>query len=124
MRPPGVVGLYVRKAATTVQARQAGEDRWTGGERQRNGGALTGEPIHRSEDFRFLKGAGRFIDDLKREGMLHAVVLRSSVAHGRIRGIDTKAARAMPGVHAVVTAAEIEEVPLIPLRLANLPEFK
>ena len=56
--------------------------------------------------------------------MLHAVVLRSPVAHGRIRGIDASAARAMPGVHAVVTAADIGDVPVIPLRLANLPEFK
>src|SRR6185369_6916286 len=65
-----------------------------------------------------------FIDDLKRDGMLYAVVLRSAVAHGRIRSIDTKAARVMPGVHAVMTAADIGEVPVIPLRLANLPEFK
>ena len=85
---------------------------------------LIGEPVHRAEDFRFLRGAGAFIDDLKRDGMLHAVVLRSPVAHGRIRSIDTSAARAMPGVHAVMTAADIGEVPLIPLRLANLPEFK
>ncbi len=55
-----------------------------------------------------------FIDDLKRDGMLHAVVLRSSVAHGRIRSIDTSAARAMPGVHAVITAADIETVPIHP----------
>jgi len=90
---------------------------------------LIGEPVHRAEDFRFLRGAGAFIDDLKRDGMLHAVVLRSSVAHGRIRGIDASAARAMPGVHAVMTAADIGQacsgqVPVIPLRLANLPEFK
>src|ERR1043166_1997731 len=85
---------------------------------------LIGEPVHRAEDFRFLRGAGAFIDDLKRDGMLHAVVLRSPVAHGRIRTIDTSAARAMPGVHAVMTAADIGEVPLIPPRLANLPEFK
>ena len=38
---------------------------------------LIGESVHRAEDFRFLKGAGRFVDDLKRDGMLHAVVLRS-----------------------------------------------
>ncbi len=68
---------------------------------------LIGESVHRAEDFRFLKGAGRFVDDLQREGMLHAVVLRSPVAHGRIRKIDASAARAMPGVHAVMTAAEI-----------------
>ena len=85
---------------------------------------LIGESVHRAEDFRFLKGAGSFVDDLKREGMLHAALLRSSVAHGRIRGIDARAARAMPGVHAVVTAQEIGDVPVIPLRLANLPEFK
>jgi aerobic carbon-monoxide dehydrogenase large subunit len=85
---------------------------------------LIGEPVHRAEDFRFLRGAGSFIDDLKREGMLHAVVLRSPVAHGRIRSIDASAARAMSGVHAVMTAADIGEVPTIPLRLANLPEFK
>jgi carbon-monoxide dehydrogenase large subunit len=85
---------------------------------------LIGESVHRAEDFRFLKGAGRFVDDLTREGMLHAVVLRSPVAHGRIRKIDAAAARAMPGVHAVLTAADIGNVPVIPLRLANLPEFK
>src|SRR5215213_2145865 len=85
---------------------------------------LIGESVHRAEDFRFLKGAGSFVDDLKRAGMLHAAVLRSPVAHGRIRGIDARAARALPGVHAVVTHAEIGDVPSIPLRLANLPEFK
>src|SRR4051794_6750833 len=85
---------------------------------------LIGESVHRAEDFRFLKGAGSFVDDLKREGMLHAAVLRSPVAHGRIRGIDARAARALPGVLAVVTAKEIGDVPVIPLRLANLPEFK
>src|ERR1051326_133108 len=85
---------------------------------------LIGESVHRAEDFRFLKGTGSFVDDLRREGMLHAAVLRSPVAHGRIRGIDARAARAVPGVHAVVTAKEIGAVPVIPLRLANLPEFK
>src|ERR1041384_3016020 len=89
-----------------------------------NATTLIGRSVDRAEDARFLRGAGTFIDDLKRDGMLHAVVLRSSVAHGRIRGIDPSAARAMPGVHAVMTAADIGEVPVIPLRLANLPEFK
>ena len=86
--------------------------------------SLIGQSVDRAEDLRFLKGAGQFVDDLKRAGMLHAVVLRSGVAHGRIRGIDASAARALAGVHAVITAAEIGEVPVIPLRLANLPEFK
>jgi carbon-monoxide dehydrogenase large subunit len=87
--------------------------------------ALIGQPVDRAEDRRFLTGAGRFVDDLKREGMLHAVVLRSGVAHGRIRKVDATAARAIKGVHAVITAEEIgANVPVIPLRLANLPEFK
>src|SRR4030088_798275 len=85
---------------------------------------LIGQPVDRAEDQRFLTGAGTFVDDLKRDGVLHAVVLRSSVAHGRITRIDASAARARKGVRAVITAAEIgETIPLIPLRLANLPEF-
>jgi carbon-monoxide dehydrogenase large subunit len=88
-------------------------------------GSLIGQPVDRAEDPRFLAGTGQFIDDLQRDGMLHAAVLRSGVAHGRIRGIDTAAARRTDGVQAVITAADIgEKVPVIPLRLANLPEFQ
>jgi aerobic carbon-monoxide dehydrogenase large subunit len=85
---------------------------------------LIGQSVDRAEDRRFLTGTGKFVDDLKRDGMLHAVLLRSGVAHGRINRLDTSAARARKGVRAVITAAEIgETIPLIPLRLANLPEF-
>ena len=90
-----------------------------------NAATLIGQSVDRAEDRRFLTGTGKFVDDLARTGMLHAVVLRSGIAHGRIRSLDASAARAMPGVHAVITAAEIgNEIPVIPLRLANLPEFK
>jgi carbon-monoxide dehydrogenase large subunit len=85
---------------------------------------LIGESVHRAEDFRFLKGAGAFVDDLKRDGMLHAVVLRSPVAHGRIARVEVAAARATPGVYAVLTARDIGEVPVIPLRLAPLKGFE
>jgi aerobic carbon-monoxide dehydrogenase large subunit len=86
---------------------------------------LIGQPVDRAEDRRFLTGAGKFVDDLQRPDMLHAVVYRSSIAHGRIKRIDTSAALARPGVHAVITATEIgDTIPVIPLRLANLPEFK
>src|SRR5665213_1648434 len=108
MEPPGV-------GAACMFARRALPFKRHAGRRSMNVRTLIGEPIHRAEDFRFLKGEGRFIDDLKRDGMLHAVVLRSTVAHGRIRRIDAAAARAMPGVHAVMTAAEVGDVPLIPL---------
>jgi carbon-monoxide dehydrogenase large subunit len=85
--------------------------------------SLIGQPIDRAEDRRFLTGSGKFVDDLKRDGMLHAVLLRSAVAHGRIVRIDASRALARTAVHAVITAAEIGNIPVIPLRLANLPEF-
>jgi len=91
---------------------------------QRVRNAFVGSPIERVEDFRFLTGRGQYIDDLVSERMLHAVILRSSVAHGRIRAIDAAAARARPGVHAVITAADIGDVPNIPLRQEPLPALK
>jgi carbon-monoxide dehydrogenase large subunit len=87
--------------------------------------ALVGSPVERLEDLRFLRGQGQFVDDLTRPGLLHAVILRSSVAHGRIRSIDAAAARARPGVHAVITAADMgPEIPTIPLRLDPLPTLR
>jgi aerobic carbon-monoxide dehydrogenase large subunit len=80
-----------------------------------------GSPVERVEDFRFLRGRGEFVADLRREGMLHAAILRSPVAHGRIHNLDGTAARAIPGVRTVITAAEIGAVPRIPLRLLPLP---
>ena len=87
-------------------------------EHKRTTNAFIGSPVERLEDFRFLRGRGQFVDDLARDGLLHAVILRSPVAHGRIRSIDATAALARPAVHAVVTAADIGSVvPTIPLRL-------
>src|ERR1700730_4289765 len=80
-----------------------------------------GSPVERVEDLRFLRGRGEFVSDLRREGMLHAAILRSPIAHGRIRRVDTTAAHAIPGVRAVITAAEIGAVPTIPLRLLPFP---
>jgi len=86
--------------------------------------ALIGSPVERLEDLRFLTGRGQYTDDLHDEKMLHAVFLRSGVGHGRIRSIDVTAARKKPGVHAVITAADIGEVPMIPLHLDPLPSAK
>ncbi|HEY1982893.1 MAG TPA: xanthine dehydrogenase family protein molybdopterin-binding subunit, partial [Xanthobacteraceae bacterium] len=72
----------------------------------------------------FLTGRGQYVDDLVSERMLYAVILRSSVAHGRIRAIDAAAARARPGVHAVITAADIGDISTIPLRQEPLPALK
>jgi carbon-monoxide dehydrogenase large subunit len=85
-------------------------------------GTLSGAPVERVEDERFLTGAGRFTDDVRFEGMGHAAILRSTHAHARIRHIDCTAARALPGVMLVATAADIAQAHKpIPIRLAPLP---
>src|ERR1700710_864887 len=92
---------------------------------QRKPNAFVGNPVERIEDLRFLRGRGQYVDDLTRDGLLHAVILRSSVAHGYIRGIDAKFARTRPGVHAVITAADLgEAIPVIPMRQEPLPALK
>src|SRR5690349_2042704 len=80
-----------------------------------------GSPIERVEDLRFLRGRGEYVADLTRAGMLHAAILRSPVAHARIRAIDPTQALTITGVRAVITAAEIGAVPKIPLRLQSSP---
>ena len=80
-----------------------------------------GSPVERIEDPRFLRGRGQFVGDLRREGMLHAAILRSPVAHGLVAAVDTSAALAIAGVRAVITAKDIGAVPRIPLRLLPLP---
>ena len=80
-----------------------------------------GQEIERTEDFRFLTGRGTFVDDYEPVGLLHAAILRSSVPHGRIVGINAAAALRMPGVHAVICARDIgPTIPRIPIRLAPL----
>jgi carbon-monoxide dehydrogenase large subunit len=87
--------------------------------------AFVGQPIERLEDFRFVRGRGQYVDDLARNDMLHAAILRSAVAHGRIRTIDVSRAQKIPGVHAVITAADLgDAIPLVPMRLQPMPEFE
>jgi aerobic carbon-monoxide dehydrogenase large subunit len=66
-----------------------------------------GQPVPRCEDPVLLRGEGRYADDISLPGQAYAVMVRSHIAHGIIRGIDTAAARAMPGVLAVYTAADL-----------------
>jgi carbon-monoxide dehydrogenase large subunit len=68
----------------------------------------TGASIKRSEDPRILTGAGRYVDDIKLPGMLHAAFVRSPLAHARVLAVDTAAARSLPGVVAVLAGAELE----------------
>ncbi len=55
-----------------------------------------------------MRGEGRYSDDLNRDGQLYGVMVRSRVAHGTLRAIDADAARDMPGVRAVITAADLD----------------
>ncbi len=66
-----------------------------------------GQPVPRSEDPVLLRGEGHYADDVSLPGQAYAVMVRSGHAHGILREIDTAAARAMPGVLAVYTAAEL-----------------
>jgi carbon-monoxide dehydrogenase large subunit len=68
--------------------------------------AVIGDTPRRREDARFTTGQGGYLDDLRFDDVVHAVVLRSPHAHARIERIDAGAARAMPGVLAVLTAAD------------------
>ena len=67
-----------------------------------------GQPVPRNEDPILLQGRGRYTDDLSLPGQLHAVMVRSPYAHGIIRGIDTEAARQVPGVVGVFTGRDLE----------------
>jgi len=66
-----------------------------------------GQPVPRAEDPTLLTGRGRYTDDITLPGQVFAVMVRSPYAHGVIRGIGTEAARTMPGVLGVWTAAEM-----------------
>jgi aerobic carbon-monoxide dehydrogenase large subunit len=66
-----------------------------------------GARVARLEDPTLLTGRGRFVDDIKLAGALHACFVRSPHAHAAIRSIDASAARTMPGVHAVLTADDL-----------------
>jgi carbon-monoxide dehydrogenase large subunit len=65
-----------------------------------------GEHVARFEDLRLVRGAGHYTDDVQIPGMAHGVVLRAQHAHAKINSIDTAAAKASPGVLAVITGAD------------------
>ena len=67
-----------------------------------------GHSLRRLEDQRFLTGRGHYVDDFAVPGQLHGIVLRSPHGHALIERIDTAAARAMPGVSGVFTAADLD----------------
>ncbi|MBX3031712.1 MAG: xanthine dehydrogenase family protein molybdopterin-binding subunit [Chloroflexi bacterium] len=83
-----------------------------------SGGAATAglvaDPRPRREDPRLLTGQGSYVADVRLPGMLEAAFVRSPLAHARIRAVDTDAARAAPGVIAVLTGADLSDVEPFP----------
>jgi carbon-monoxide dehydrogenase large subunit len=80
-----------------------------------------GQPVPRKEDPRFLTGRSRYVDDLALPHMTHGVVVRSPYAHARIAGIDTTAAKAAPGVLAVLTGEDYAADGLGGIPCASIP---
>ena len=75
-----------------------------------------GQPVLRVEDPKLLRGQGHYTDDLNLPGQAYAVLVRSRYAHGKITKIETRAARAMPGVLAVYTAADLAAAGVNPIK--------
>src|SRR4051812_2770653 len=86
--------------------RRCGARRRQNDARRRMSGTSFGQAVARLEDPDLLRGKGRFVDDLHLPGLLQAAFVRSQHGHARIRKIDTEAARALAGVHAIYTAAD------------------
>jgi len=66
-----------------------------------------GKPVRRKEDPRFIRGKGRYVDDIVLPGMLYMALVRSPYAHARIKRIDTSAAKEAPGVKLVITGEDL-----------------
>jgi carbon-monoxide dehydrogenase large subunit len=75
----------------------------------------SGKPVRRLEDPTLVTGRGQFTDDLERAGQTHLVFLRSPFGHARIRSVDSTAARALPGVLAVYSGADLAAAGVKPM---------
>ena len=82
-----------------------------------------GQSVARTEDPTLLRGEGRYTDDINLAGQAHAVMVRSRIAHGLLKGIDTRAALALPGVLAILTSDDLDEAGFHPLKCPmNIPQ--
>ena len=83
-----------------------------------------GQSVERLEDPPLVRGRGRFAADISFPHQLHMRIVRANHAHGRIAAIDTSAARALPGVVAVWSAADIADIPPIDFREGRIPALE
>jgi carbon-monoxide dehydrogenase large subunit len=74
-----------------------------------------GQAMRRKEDPRMITGRGRYVDDMVVPGMLYMAVVRSPEAHARITAIDASAAKELPGIHGVFTAADLDLAAPLPM---------
>ncbi|HSH99657.1 MAG TPA: xanthine dehydrogenase family protein molybdopterin-binding subunit, partial [Reyranella sp.] len=82
-----------------------------------------GQPVPRMEDPTLLRGQGRFTDDQNLPGQAYAVMVRSKIAHGIVKGIDTSTAAKMPGVLAILTYADLSAAGFGPMKCGlNIPQ--
>jgi aerobic carbon-monoxide dehydrogenase large subunit len=93
-----------------------------------NAGKLVGTPMRRKEDPEILLGQARYTQDVSLPGMLHAAILRSTSAHGRIDGVNVERALALPGVVAAYTGAQLKEIsylnPMAPFPFQSRDPFQ
>ncbi|MFB3062758.1 MAG: hypothetical protein ACE10C_15455, partial [Candidatus Binatia bacterium] len=76
---------------------------------EHSGSGLIGKSVRRVEDAALLIGKGCFVDDIQLPGTLHMALLRSPYPHAKVNSINTTAARALPGVEAVITGDDLSE---------------
>src|SRR5436190_6843973 len=82
-----------------------------------------GQPVPRMEDPTLLRGQGRYTDDINLSDQAYAVMVRSKIAHGILKGIDSTAASKMPGVLAILTYADIAAAGFGPMKCGlNIPQ--
>ncbi len=86
--------------------------------------AYIGSSVKRREDVPLLRGVGKYVGDIRRPGMVHAAILRSTRAHARLAAIDATAALALPGVVGVITAADMPGLKTIPMRTGIMEGLK
>ena len=76
---------------------------------------LMGQPVKRREDPRLITGTSQYVDDINLAGMLHLTFVRSPYGHAKVNGIDTAEALKVPGVVAIVTAKDVNDLVTGPL---------
>src|SRR5262249_55594647 len=86
--------------------------------------APIGLSVKRREDRRFLTGRGRFVDDVRLPRLVHAAIVRSPHAHAHVVEVNARRARALPGVVAILTVADLPECAAAVPPLVATPKFR